>query len=535
MKEKRLLRVFMLACMLLCATALHAQEPYAVLSDDDTVLTFYYDMQKGERNGMSVGPFEIDENWQLTTSWNPQRETITTVVFDASFADCTSLTSTAWWFYGCNNLTTIKGIENLKTDNVTDMKGMFNFCSGLTSLDVSGFKTDNVTNMNFIFSGCSGLTSLDLSGFNTENVTNMIYMFQSCKSLTSLDLSGFKTDNVTDMSGMFRNCESLTSLDVSGFKTDNVTNMFQMFYGCSGLTSLDLSSFNTDNVTDMRSMFQECFGLTTIYASDGWSTENVQDGYGGYSMFLWCTNLVGGQGTAYDENHTDHEYARIDKPGQPGYLTWKKGAPVDITPVLAGTTINMGGLGDEDLTDNVVDGIYYNLGGEDNGYDAVDGSIVISDATDMSLMTDATPGSADVTDNFTGIILKVAKGEGSVTVSVKTEDNARLAVQTGNGTPTTASRTEKGNVAVNYDVAEDTYIYIYSVAGSSAASARRAAPAGVVRIYAITVGNADTGIAELRSASAGSGAVYDFQGRRLSGSRTAQGIYIKDGRKVVVK
>jgi hypothetical protein len=41
-------------------------------------------------------------------------------------------------------------------------------------------------------------------------------------------------------------------------------------------------------------------------------------------MFTNCTSLVGGMGTAYDKNHTDKSYARIDG-GQdrPGYFTAK--------------------------------------------------------------------------------------------------------------------------------------------------------------------------------------------------------------------
>lgn len=46
--------------MLFCASALHAQEPYAVQSDDNTILTFCHDTQKAERGGMSVGPCEYD-------------------------------------------------------------------------------------------------------------------------------------------------------------------------------------------------------------------------------------------------------------------------------------------------------------------------------------------------------------------------------------------------------------------------------------------------------------------------------------------
>ena len=37
-----------------------------------------------------------------------------------------------------------------------------------------------------MFDGCSGLTSLDLSGWNTSNVTNMDSMFSGCSKLTTI-------------------------------------------------------------------------------------------------------------------------------------------------------------------------------------------------------------------------------------------------------------------------------------------------------------------------------------------------------------
>ena len=333
--------MFVLMAMLMVGTKMQAQEPYAVLSDDNTVLTFYYDDQKEARGGMSVGPFTKSPSW-----YNAHFQ-ITTAVFDASFANCTSITSTAYWFLVCIKLTTIVGIENLKTDNVTDMALMFNGCNSLTSLDLSHFNTANVTDMGFMFSNCRSLTSLDVSNFNTAKVTNMYNMFFNCSGLTSLDLSHFNTANVTDMNdmfygcgslmnlnlssfntanvttmrSMFHYCESLTSLDVSNFNTANVTTMNQMFFGCSSLPSLDLSSFNTANVTDMGWMFSGCPNLATIYASDLWSTEKVTDSF---DMFGYCGSLVGGQGTVYDSEKTDATYARIDGgTAAPGYFTYK--------------------------------------------------------------------------------------------------------------------------------------------------------------------------------------------------------------------
>ena len=290
---KRLLPILMVIFALLMPTTLWAQglagdetvEPYAVLSEDSTVLTFYYDDQKDVRGGMSVAN---RFGWPDYQPWHSKAESITTAEFDPSFASCTTLTSTAYWFYECSNLTSITGIQYLKTDNVTDMGSMFYGCSGLTSLDVTNFKTDSVINMRGMFEGCSGLMSLDLSNFNTANVTDMPGMFYECSSLTSLDVSGFKTDNVTNMRGMFDGCSGLTSLDLSNFKTDNVTNMGSMFWKCSGLTSLDLSGFKTDNVTDMSWMFSGCSGLTSLDVS-GFKTDNVTNMY---YMFHGCSGLT---------------------------------------------------------------------------------------------------------------------------------------------------------------------------------------------------------------------------------------------------
>ncbi len=318
-------------------------EAYAVLSSDSKTLTFYYDKDKEFRTGV----VDIDTGSGL--GWESYSSTITSVVFDDSFANYTSLTSTASWFMGCTNLTSITGIANLKTDNVTNMYAMFYNCSSLASLDVSGFVTDNVTNMEKMFSACDFTTldisnfktdkvtnmkemfrecrslatlTLDKNNFKTDNVTNMWLMFKDCESLTSLDVSGFNTANVTDMTLMFHGCKELTTLDVSGFNTAKVTTMEGMFNGCEGLTTLDLSSFNTTLVTNMMSMFYGCTSLTTISVSDKWSNEGVAEGTStSTNMFYNCTSLVGENGTTYDATRTNHLYAHIDIAGDPGYFT----------------------------------------------------------------------------------------------------------------------------------------------------------------------------------------------------------------------
>ena len=73
-------------------------------------------------------------------------------------------------------------------------------------------------------------------------------------------------------------------------------------------------------------MFADCSRLKTIYVGNEWSTDAIQSLHLHENMFYGCSNLVGGQGTHFDSNHTNKEYARIDGgTGNPGYLTAPKG------------------------------------------------------------------------------------------------------------------------------------------------------------------------------------------------------------------
>ena len=298
------------------------KEPYVVLKDGTA--TFYYNSSKPE------GALPIQSDWDDANWPEDTRNSVTKVVFDASFKDYEP-TSCAYWFYKFENLTEISGIkENLNTANVTEMRYMFCYCSSLTTLDVSNFNTANVTDMSYMFYECRSLTTLDVSNFNTENVTTMGGMFYDCSSLTILDVSNFNTENVTDMSAMFDGCSSLTTLDVSNFNTANVTDIRYMFGGCSSLTTLDVSNFNTANVTDMYSMFSGCSGLNAIFIGDNWTTASVTQSS---RMFYDCTKLYGGKGTAYNADITDATYAKIDGgKDAPGYFT-KSGDPAFLKVV----------------------------------------------------------------------------------------------------------------------------------------------------------------------------------------------------------
>ena len=227
-------------------------------------------------------------------------------------------------YMGVMQLEEIVGLENFNTSNVTQMSGMFFRCGNLTSLNVSSFNTSKVTAMESMFNGCTKLTSIDVSNFNTENVTNMSYMFDGHYEDTVMSLQeirgleNFNTENVTQMQGMFFRCPSLTSLDLSSFDTSQVTDISGMFSGCTNLVILNIANFDTSSVTNMVGLFDQCEKLQTIYVSNDWNISNEAQHN---DMFWHCYALTGGNGTRYNASYIDKTYARIDKAGQAGYFT----------------------------------------------------------------------------------------------------------------------------------------------------------------------------------------------------------------------
>ena len=162
--------------------------------------------------------------------WLTHKDEIKEVVFDASFADARP-TSCYKWFWYCTNLATIEGIENLNTENVTNMGVMFCGCQKLSSLDLTNFNTGNVTNMSGMFGYCYGLTSLDLTSFNTANVTYMDFMFNNCSTLTTIYASEkFVTSKVQAGENMFSACRSLK--DYRDSKTAHKYANYKTGYFC---------------------------------------------------------------------------------------------------------------------------------------------------------------------------------------------------------------------------------------------------------------------------------------------------------------
>ena len=310
-----------------------------------------------------------------------------------SFPDTSNVTNMQYMFYNCSGLTSLD-LSNWNVSNVRNMLCMFEGCYNLKTIDLSNWDTSNVTNMNSMFydckslthvnmsniifgeaevyrmfEGCSNLDVLDLSGSDLRNIKGILYMFYGytpntiimndcdCESIermkmvlydesvldtinfiTNIDCynhdndvtftysgesvtfypnwidpylsnngeianSGNSTDNgdgtytytyytkldyvYSSCYSMFDGCKNIINI-IHLPNTSNVTNMSYMFDGCYNLTSLDLSNFDTSNVTNMQLMFRDCSGLTELDLS-GWDMTNVTN-YDG--MFARCISLT---------------------------------------------------------------------------------------------------------------------------------------------------------------------------------------------------------------------------------------------------
>ena len=117
-------------------------------------------------------------------------------------------------------------------------------------VEVLGANTTGITNMTGMFNFCTSLETVAL--FDTSSVTDMHTMFNYCPLLTSVPL--FDTSRVTNIYSMFNNCTSLISVPL--FDTSSVTTFEYMFSKCSALKTVPL--FNTSSVVFMNGMFENC-------------------------------------------------------------------------------------------------------------------------------------------------------------------------------------------------------------------------------------------------------------------------------------
>lgn len=189
---------------------------YTEFDESTGTLTYYYDDKRSER----TGPTELYDpiNTPDAVRFTGYYANVLKAVIDPSMKNA-PLTSFRNMFYGnmdtsfklheLTNMTSIEGLENLNTDDVTNMRNMFGSCYSLTTLDLSSFNTAKVTNMQGMFTSCHCLTSVDVSSFDISSVTEMSTMFIDCPALKTIYCSNDWSTSTAQSDYMFYGCKSL--------------------------------------------------------------------------------------------------------------------------------------------------------------------------------------------------------------------------------------------------------------------------------------------------------------------------------------
>ena len=251
---------------------------------------------------------------------------------DVSGITTENVTNMHCTFASCESLKSLD-ISHWKTPSLTYVGGTFELMYSLEgTLDCSGFDTSEITGMNRLFRHLHNIEKIILTGFDCTKVTNMGEMFNECYKLKEVEFPEvLETPKCTTMYWMFRNCYSLEEIDCSSFRPSAVTDMSQMFANCMNLRTANLSGWTLKSgtgVVNMSEMFYADRRLETVYVGSGWQTSTTGTTAPTVNpaikpndnMFLGCINIVGADGTHYQNTATNpgsSSYAKVGGTGDP--------------------------------------------------------------------------------------------------------------------------------------------------------------------------------------------------------------------------
>ena len=214
---------------------------------------------------------------------------------------------------------------------------------------------------------------------------------------------------------------------------------------------------------------------------------------------------------------------------------------VEVEPVTETETTTFSETVNEntDLSNTIIDNTYFTMNAENgDGYDATEQAIVLNSTTSaeqMNTVQNAKIGDATMQSNYNGIVFEVPAGNGTITVEAKTLGSHVLNVQIGSGEPNKITKSERGTADVPYNVTVPTYVYLYASTSGASSAPKRAAAANSVLLYSYKVTVIVNGIQVVTYGDLENAKWYTTDGLQLQGKPTKKGLYIVNGRKVIVK
>ena len=390
-----------------------------------------------------------------------------------------------------------------------DFHGAFSNLLALETIEnLPSVNTENVMNMEQMFAGTK-LSTIDFSRFDTRNVTNMNAMFRGSKNIQDLDVRGFDTRKVTDMCEMFKSCEKLRTLMtgydfvINGAKT---TSMFSSTAStsksCNITCTLDTQSKMKKSGTDLTSSY---FTWTILP-----ELKNLTDGVE-YTKADNEGNVI----INYTRTFTSTNWQALYVPFSMKYDDWKDYMDVyDIYNVLAYDEDNNGEI--ERTTVNMIR--------------LKEGAVTEPNYPYVVRAKNA----GDVEITLTDGTLYAAENN-----SIDCTSTKQKFTFTGTYEPMTGLYT-KGCYALDGGVlktAIDDAVTLKPQRWYMEVANRDGSPAAATRVYLNPFGeeNEVEGVKGVAVNIIGEETTYDLNGRTVNAAQLPKGLYVRGGKKIIVK
>ena len=218
----------------------------------------------------------------------------------------------------------------------------------------------------------------------------------------------------------------------------------------------EMGLINLNNLTLITSHIQKPAGVLEEGAFENWYTNPYEQA----TLYVPVGTLAAYQA---DENWAKFQHiVEMTAENKPASVE-------DIAPIAESGTASMADLpANTDLTNAVVGNLYLTCD-TTNGdhYDAAEQALVLNTVVDSVMIENvlANPDNMDVIrNNFSGIILTIPAGTGTLSLTIQTTGDREVAVLIEGSEAETFAKAAKGLINIPYEVTSNAYVFIYGVA-----------------------------------------------------------------------
>lgn len=387
---------------------------------------------------------------------------------NAAFQDCPNLQKATFAkgttaiqdriFFGCTALRVINIPDEVKSIGA----GAFAGCEALTELHLPA-SLEALTDR--LFSGCP-LRALEIPA-GVQEISPAAFLGTNILKLT-VNANNATFDSRENCNAIIRKADNtIVAATAGAFIPEGVEGIaseaFSELYGLRSVTlpkslkKIEPQAFmNCENLSIITSLIENPAGVLEENGFESWYENNPLEAA---TLYVPAGTLAAYQADA-EWGKFQHIVEMED--------THKPASVEDLMPVEQTGAADFENIpADLDLTNAVIDNIYVTADTTNNDrYDAAEKAFVFETVVDELMMENvlANVGNMDIIrNNFSGLIIEIPAGEGTIKVTIKTSGNRKVAVHIEGLDPTLFDKATKDEIELPYNIVKDALVYIYPV------------------------------------------------------------------------